>query len=125
MACPPWLTCVNIGMTEASPSILNTIETDTLFGSSGPLVPGCIAKIIDAEGKEVTEHETRGELLVQSPSVVLGYLNNEKANAETFVWDDDGRWLKTGDEVEKRERALCCYRSHKGAHQSQGMDSLL
>ncbi|GJN81302.1 hypothetical protein PLIIFM63780_004835 [Purpureocillium lilacinum] len=86
-------------MTEASPSILNTIETDTLFGSSGPLVPGCIAKIIDAEGKEVTEHETRGELLVQSPSVVLGYLNNEKANAETFVWDDDGRWLKTGDEV--------------------------
>ncbi len=97
--CPPWLTCVNIGMTEASPSILNTIETDTLFGSSGPLVPGCIAKIIDAEGKEVTEHETRGELLVQSPSVVLGYLNNEKANAETFVWDDDGRWLKTGDEV--------------------------
>ncbi|POR36409.1 Putative 4-coumarate--CoA ligase 1, partial [Tolypocladium paradoxum] len=87
------------GMTEASPSILNSSETDCLFGSSGSLVPGAIAKVVDAEGKVVTEYETRGELLVQSPSVVLGYLNNEKANAETFIWDDQGRWLKTGDEV--------------------------
>ncbi|UNI24275.1 hypothetical protein JDV02_010035 [Purpureocillium takamizusanense] len=96
---PNWRIGQGYGMTEASPSILNTIETDTLFGSSGALVPGSVARIIDAEGKEVTELETRGELLVQSPSIVLGYLNNEKANAETFVWDDDGRWLKTGDEV--------------------------
>ncbi|KYK59858.1 AMP-binding enzyme [Drechmeria coniospora] len=75
------------------------LETDTLFGSSGSLIPGTIAKIIDADGREVTELETRGELVVQSPSVVLGYLNNERANAETFIWDEDGRWLRTGDEV--------------------------
>jgi acyl-CoA synthetase (AMP-forming)/AMP-acid ligase II len=31
--------------------------------------------------------------------VVLGYLNNEKATAETFVHDNDGRWIRTGDEV--------------------------
>lgn len=92
-------------MTEASPLVVNTSELDTLIGSSGSLIPGFKAKIIDADGNEVTAHETRGELLVQSPSVVLGYLNNEKANAETFVWHDDGRWLKTGDEVLVRKSA--------------------
>ena len=70
-----------------------------MFGSSGSLIPGTTAKVIDAEGNVVTKYETRGELLVQSPSVVLGYLNNERATAETFVWDDQGRWLRTGDEV--------------------------
>lgn len=87
------------GMTEASPGISSTSETDRLVGSSGCLLPGSKAKLIDADGNQVTAHETRGELLVQSPSVVLGYLHNEKANAETFVHHQDGRWLKTGDEV--------------------------
>ncbi|KAI9163473.1 Acyl-CoA ligase AFT1-1 [Paramyrothecium foliicola] len=96
---PHWHIGQGYGMTEASPVVVSTSETDALFGSSGSLIPGTIAKIVDLEGNEVTEHEARGELLVQSPSVVLGYLNNEKANAETFVWHDDGRWLRTGDEV--------------------------
>lgn len=87
------------GLTEASPGIVSSIETDCLPGSSGSLLPGTRAKIIDAEGNEVTQYETRGELLVQSPSVVMGYLNNEQASAETFVWDEDGRWLRTGDEL--------------------------
>ena len=37
-------------------------------------------------------------MLFRSPSVVLGYLNNEKATSETFVNHDDGRWIRTGDE---------------------------
>jgi long-subunit acyl-CoA synthetase (AMP-forming) len=86
-------------MTEASPCVVSSVESDIAFGSSGPLLPGTKAKVIDADGNEVTTHDTRGELLVQSPSVVLGYLNNEKATAETFVWHEDGRWLRTGDEV--------------------------
>ena len=90
-------------MTEASPLVTDSSEDDLWKGSSGPLLPGIIAKVIDADGKEVTSYDTRGELLVQGPNVVLGYLNNEKANAETFVWHDDGRWLKTGDEVVVRK----------------------
>lgn len=87
------------GLTEASPSVLHSSETDSLMGSSGSLLPGVKAKIIDLNGNEVTDHETPGELYVQAPNVTLGYLNNEKANTETFVWDKDGRWLRTGDEV--------------------------
>ncbi|KAK9442968.1 phenylacetyl-CoA ligase [Metarhizium brunneum] len=96
---PSWSIGQGYGMTEASPGISSTSETDRLVGSSGCLLPGSKAKLIDPDGNQVTAHETRGELLVQSPSVVLGYLHNEKANAETFVHHQDGRWLKTGDEV--------------------------
>ena len=62
-------------------------------------MPGTRAKVVDPDGKEITEYGKPGELLVQGPSIVLGYLNNEMATAEAFVWDEDGRWLRTGDEV--------------------------
>ncbi|PHH80838.1 hypothetical protein CDD83_3660 [Cordyceps sp. RAO-2017] len=96
---PKWKIGQGYGMTETSPGVSMSIETDCLLGSSGSLIPGTVAKLIDTEGNEVTEHGKPGELLIQSPSVVLGYLNNEKANAETFIWDKDGRWLRTGDEA--------------------------
>ncbi|KAM0816669.1 hypothetical protein AB5N19_02471 [Seiridium cardinale] len=85
------------GMTETSTVTISTSEHDVVIGTSGSLVPGTQAKILDEEGKEVTEYGKRGELYVQSPSVTLGYLNNERATAEAFVHDDNGRWLRTGD----------------------------
>lgn len=87
------------GMTETATVVCSTSEHDTYGRSSGSLVPGAKAKIIGFDGKEVTKYDTPGELLVQAPSVVLGYLNNEKATNETFVYHDDGRWIHTGDEV--------------------------
>lgn len=87
------------GLTETSPVVTSTSELDIDPGSSGTLLPGLKAKVIDAEGKEVTEYNKPGELYVQGPTIVLGYLNNAKATAETFVHHDDGRWMRTGDEV--------------------------
>lgn len=86
-------------MTETATGMCSTMETDIFPGTSGSLLPGSRAKIIDTEGNEVTGYEEKGELWFQGPSVTLGYLNNEKASAETFVWDNDGRWIRTGDEV--------------------------
>lgn len=96
---PHWHIGQGYGMTETATGITSTREDDILFGSSGNLIPGTRGKIIDAEGNEVTEYEKTGELLYQGPSVTLGYLNNEKATAEAFIWDNDGRWIRTGDEV--------------------------
>lgn len=86
-------------MTESATIITATSELDIFPGSSGSLLPSTSAKIIDERGNEVTTCDSPGELLVQGPTIVIGYLNSEKANAETFVWDDGGRWIRTGDEV--------------------------
>lgn len=64
--------------------VCSTSPDDIWFGSSGSLLPGVDVKIVTPEGKEVTGYDEPGELLVRSPSVVLGYLNNDKANKETF-----------------------------------------
>lgn len=88
-----------LGMTETATVVVTTSEHDILHKSSGSLVPGTRAKLVDLDGSEITEYDKPGELLVQSPSVTLGYHNNEKATAETFIYDDDGRWIRTGDEV--------------------------
>ncbi|KAI0913758.1 acetyl-CoA synthetase-like protein [Ustulina deusta] len=85
------------GMTETSTVVVSTGENDVLVGTSGSLVPGTRAKLLDEAGREIAEHGRRGELLVQSPSVALGYLHDERATADAFVWDRDGRWMRTGD----------------------------
>ncbi|KAK2018282.1 AMP-binding enzyme [Colletotrichum eremochloae] len=103
---PKWHVGQGYGMTETSTVVCTTSEIDIDVGSSGSLVPGARGKIVDpTTGEEITEYNKPGELLVQSPSVVLGYLHNERANAETFVWHDDGRWIRTGDEVLVRKSA--------------------
>jgi len=86
-------------MTESSTVITSTSEDDIMQGSSGSLLAGLRAKVVDPDGREITAYGTPGELVVQGPAVVLGYLNNERATSEAFFWDDDGRWLRTGDEV--------------------------
>ncbi|KAK4145727.1 uncharacterized protein C8A04DRAFT_26472 [Dichotomopilus funicola] len=96
---PKWHIAQGYGMTESATVICTTSEHDICQGTSGSLVPGVRAKVVDPDGKEITEYNKPGELLVQSPAVTLGYLNNEKATAEAFIWDEDGRWLRTGDEV--------------------------
>lgn len=100
---PKWKIGQGYGMTETATTVCTTSEHDILEGSSGSLIPETKGKIMGFDGQEVTSYETPGELWVQSPSVSLGYLNNEKANAETFVWDEQGRWIKTGDEVVVRK----------------------
>jgi long-subunit acyl-CoA synthetase (AMP-forming) len=57
------------------------------------------AKILRDDGSEAGYNE-EGALWVRSAGVALGYVNNPKANAETFV---DG-WLNTGDRFKADEK---------------------
>lgn len=81
------------GLTETSTVVTMTAPDDIWFGSSGSILPGIECRIVDPEGNEITEYGKEGELIVKSPAVTLGYLNNEKATRETF---SDG-WMRTGD----------------------------
>ena len=71
------------GMTECAPRIASSSLADPSTGEDvGRVVKNCRVKIED------------GEILVRSPSVMLGYYKNEAATREMFT--EDG-WLKTGD----------------------------
>lgn len=87
------------GLTETATVVCATPSNDVWFGSSGSLLPGYTARIVTMEGNEITGYQQPGELCVKSPSVVLGYLDNDKANKETFVEMGDGRYMRTGDEA--------------------------
>lgn len=86
-------------MTELATIATSSSEHDILTKSSGSVVPATRAKLFGLDGNEVKGYDTPGELWIQSPSMTLGYLNNQKATAETYVHDEDGRWVRTGDEA--------------------------
>lgn len=96
---PSWKIRQGYGLTETCTVVTSSSPEDIWFGSSGSILPSIECRIVTPEGKEVTNYDEPGELLVKSPAVVLGYLNNDKANAETF---QDG-YMRTGDEAVVRK----------------------
>ena len=96
---PRWRICQAYGLTETCTMVCSTSPDDVWFGSAGSLLPDTRCRIISTDGKEIRGYNEPGELLVNSPSVALGYLKNEKATVETFFEDEYGRWVRTGDEA--------------------------
>jgi benzoate-CoA ligase family protein len=82
-----------IGSTEALHIFISNTLDEQHPGSSGKVVPGYSAKLLDDEGNVVTAPDTPGYLHVQGPSVMSGYWNRADVTAATLV---DG-WLRTGD----------------------------
>ncbi|EIW53371.1 amp dependent CoA ligase [Trametes versicolor FP-101664 SS1] len=89
------------GMTETCTAVtFPQVDQPTgTLGSGGFLLPGCTARVVKPDGSLAALGEA-GELVVTSPSVAIGYMNNAQATAETFK---DG-WVSTGDEVYFNER---------------------
>ncbi|MWB96984.1 AMP-binding protein [Agromyces seonyuensis] len=98
------LDCVMLqgyGMTELSPvaQIIPFAATGIPLSSVGVTIPNVVCKLVDPEtGAEIDYPDSGvsapGELLVMGPNVMVGYLGNPGATAETI--DADG-WLHTGD----------------------------
>ena len=93
-----------IGSTEALHIFISNSPNDIRAGSSGRMVPGYNAKIVDENGKEVSQGE-EGSLLIRGDSTCKYYWNNEQKTAETIV---DG-WLHTGDSYHQDEEGYYFY----------------
>jgi benzoate-CoA ligase family protein len=81
-----------IGSTEALHIFISNTPTDIRPGSSGRVVPGYHARILDEHGAEVPDGKL-GRLFIAGASTARCYWNNIERTANTMV---DG-WLNTGD----------------------------
>jgi benzoate-CoA ligase family protein len=81
-----------IGSTEFGYIYIQNLPGKAKPGSSGQLLPGYEAKIMDEDGREV-EPGGSGELYIQSPSFAAYYWQKRERSKDTFR----GPWLKTGD----------------------------
>ncbi|KAL2834161.1 hypothetical protein BJY01DRAFT_259599 [Aspergillus pseudoustus] len=83
------------GLTETATSVATTKPDDIWLGSVGPLLPTVECRLLDPEGDVIQTYGKSGELWVKSPSVTLGYYNNDRATSESFK----NGWHRTGDEA--------------------------
>ena len=84
--------CEGYGITECSPLISVSPYYKQKRGSVGPACPNCVTRI--ADGYQNDRGFEEGEIQVKGENVMLGYYNNEAANASAFT--EDG-WYRTGD----------------------------
>lgn len=89
------------GMTEMSPvsHVVPLSATDVPLDSVGITIPNMECKLVDpATGEEIPVPEfgvsEPGEVMCKGPNVMVGYLGNPEATAETLEDDD---YLHTGD----------------------------
>ena len=83
-----------IGTTEALHIFMTNRPDDQVPGSSGKPVEGYEAKLLDDDGRAVTDPDAPGYLHVRGPSIADGYWQRPEQTAASFL---DGGWLRTGD----------------------------
>jgi benzoate-CoA ligase family protein len=93
-----------IGSTEAAHIYLSNTIGDVKPGSSGKVVPGYEAKIVNEAGMTVSKNEP-GDLLIKGDSIAGGYWNLHEENKQKFIGD----WFHTGDKYYKDEAGYYWY----------------
>jgi benzoate-CoA ligase family protein len=82
----------SLGSTETLQMVIANRPGEAKPGSSGKIIPGYEAKIVDEHGNVVAPNEI-GDLLIKGDSTCSGYWNKHEKTKETFVGD----WFRTGD----------------------------
>jgi benzoate-CoA ligase len=82
-----------IGSTEALHMFIANPPGAVRPGSSGKIIPGYEARIVDENGQPVPDNQV-GNLLIKGDAVCAGYWNQHERTKETF----QGHWLRTGDQ---------------------------
>ncbi|HKS95013.1 MAG TPA: benzoate-CoA ligase family protein, partial [Terriglobia bacterium] len=88
-----------IGSTEMLHMFISNRPDDAIPGSSGRLVPGYEARIVDEHGHEVAPGQL-GELWIRGASAARGYWNRPELSRAAFR----GEWTVTGDKFVQDER---------------------
>jgi benzoate-CoA ligase family protein len=93
-----------MGSTEALQMVLSNRPGRARPGSSGQVIPGYEARIVDEDGRAVAPGEI-GNLLVKGDSICAGYWNQHERTKDTF----QGHWLRTGDKYYQDEDGYFWY----------------
>ncbi len=93
-----------IGSSEALHIFISNFQGKVKPGSSGQIVPGYEAKIVDENGIEVQIGEI-GNLMIKGDSTAPYYWRNHDKTKETMI----GEWLHTGDKYYKDSEGYFWY----------------
>ncbi len=93
-----------IGSTEALHIYLSNNIGEVKAGSTGKVVPGYKAKILNEESRPVDVNEI-GDLVIKGDSVSIGYFCNLAENQSKF----HGEWMYTGDKYYQDEDGYFWY----------------
>jgi benzoate-CoA ligase family protein len=94
----------SLGSTETLQMVIANRPGEAKPGSSGRVIPGYKARIVDERGDEVPPHEI-GDLLIKGDSTCSCYWNKPEKTSETFV----GGWFRTGDKYFQDEEGYFWY----------------
>ena len=86
------------GLTEATAATCLTNEFEYIENGIGIPFPDTNFKIVRTDTGEEANFNEDGEICINGPTVMMGYLNNEVETNQTLRYHDDGKiWLHTGD----------------------------
>ena len=89
---------VGYGLTEASAATCLTPTGYYRDGSIGVPFPDTYYKIVSIGTHDEVKPMTDGEICISGPTVMMGYINNQKETLQTLRKHEDGKiWLHTGD----------------------------
>jgi benzoate-CoA ligase family protein len=93
-----------IGSTEICHIFISNRQGEVRPGSSGKVVPGYEAKIVDEQGQPVPQGEI-GNLLIKGDSTCAYYWNKHEKTKQTI----QGEWIQTGDKYYQDEEGFLWY----------------